>query len=169
MEKEYDHLRRILLTLPGVNLGSRFGGEAFFVGKRFFCHFHREGALLLETFVWNNVPEVVKEIPGVIPHPQYGAIGWVRFRISTPADLDKARELIELSYRHVISTKRVSLPRTVDAKRAVEGATEDFPNIRFNLKLSSRRIQVVMEVRRFKDPIKTDRQLNAAAKYLRKH
>jgi len=53
----HEYLRGILLGLPGVRLGIRFGGEAFFVGKRFFCHFHRGGTLLLETFVWDKVNE----------------------------------------------------------------------------------------------------------------
>ncbi len=68
-EKEYANLRSTLLGLPRVRLGSRFDSEAFFIGKRFFCHFHLGGTLLLETFVWDNVSEVVNAIPGAIPHP----------------------------------------------------------------------------------------------------
>jgi hypothetical protein len=168
MGKEYANLRSILLGLPGVRLGTRFGGEAFFVGKRFFCHFHRGGTLLLETFVWDKVAKVVETIPGVIPHPQYGAYGWVRLRIHSPADLDKAKELIGLSYRYAIGTKRVSLPKTQQARRTVERAIENFPTIRFRMKPSLKRIQVIMEVRNFKNPAETGLQLNQAANYLRK-
>jgi len=100
--REHDYLRGILLGLPGVRLGNRFGGEAFFVGKRFFCHFHEGGTLLLETLVWDKVSKVVRAIPGVIPHPQYGAHGWVRLGVSSRADLAKARKLIEKSYQYQI-------------------------------------------------------------------
>ncbi|MDA4128169.1 MAG: DUF5519 family protein [Thaumarchaeota archaeon] len=168
MEREYANLRSILLGLPGVKLGSRFGGEAFFVGKRFFCHFHRGGTLLLETLVWDKVTEVVDKIPGVIPHPQYGAYGWVRLRINSPADMDKAKELIESSYQYAIGIKRVSLPKTQQARKAVERAMENFPSIRFRMKPSLKRIQVIMEVRNFKNPAKMGLQLNQAANYLRK-
>ena len=168
MEKEYANLRSILLGLPGVRLGSKFGGEAFFVGKRFFCHFHWGGTLLLETFVWDKVTEVVNTIPGVISHPKYGAYGWVRLGIHSPADIDKAKRLIETSYRYVIATKRISLPRTQHAKRVVERAMRSFPNIRFNMKPSFKRIQVIMEVRNLKDSVETGRQLDQAADYLRK-
>jgi luciferase-like monooxygenase len=168
MEEKYANLRNILLGLPGVRLGSKFGEEAFFVGRRFFCHFHRGGTLLLETFVWDKVTEVVNTIPGVIPHPQYGAYGWVRLRIHSPADIDKAKKLIETSYRYVIATKRISLPKTRHAKRVVERAMKDFPNIRFKMKPSFKRIQIIMEVRNFKDSAETGRQLNQATNYLRK-
>jgi hypothetical protein len=168
MEKEYANLRSILLGLPGVRLGSRFGGEAFFVGRRFFCHFHRGGTLLLETFVWDNVTEVVDTISGVIPHPEYGAYGWVRLRIHSHADMDKAKELIESSYRYVIGTKRVSLPKTQQSRRAVERAMENFPSIRFRMKPSLKRIQVIMGMRNFKNPAETGLQLNEVTNYLRK-
>jgi hypothetical protein len=149
-------------------LGSRFGAEAFFVRNRFFCHFHLGGTLLLETFVWDKVSDVVNAIPGVIPHPQYGAYGWVRLRIDSPADMDKAKKLIESSYRYVIATKRISLPKTQHTKRMVERAAKDFPNIRYKMKPSFKRIQVIMEVRSFKDSVEATRQLNQAANYLRK-
>jgi len=165
---EYAKLRSFLLGLPGIRLGSKFGGEGFFVGKRFFCHFHRGGTLSLETFVWDKVTEVVKTIPGVSPHPQYGAYGWVRLGIHSPADADKAKQLIEMSYRYVIATKRISLPKTRHAKSAVERAPKKFPNIRFKMKPSVKRIQVIMEVRNFKDPAETGLQLKQAVNYLRK-
>jgi hypothetical protein len=167
-EAEYASLRTTLLELKGVRLGSRFGGKAFFADKRFFCHFHRGAALLLEVFVWDNVNEVVNTLPGVIPHPQYGAYGWVRLRIRSPADVKKAKRLIQSSYRHVIGTKRVSLPKTEASGRVVKSASRNFPNIKFKSKASLKRIQVIMEVRDFRDPAETRRQLNQAANYLRK-
>src|SRR2546428_14012820 len=66
-------IRSQLLGLSGVTTGRRFGGEAFFFRKRFFCHFHpSKDYFFLETFVWVNVNEVVRDVPGVIPHPEYG-------------------------------------------------------------------------------------------------
>src|SRR2546428_13181142 len=70
-------IRSQLLGLSGVTTGRRFGGEAFFFRKRFFCHFHpSKDYFFLETFVWGNVNEVVRDVPGVIPHPEYGGDGW---------------------------------------------------------------------------------------------
>jgi hypothetical protein len=124
---------------------------------------------LLETFVWNNVTGVVNTIPGVIPHPKYGSYGWVRLRINSPADMGKARKLIKLSYRYVIGTKRISLPKTPHAKRMVGEAVKNFPNIRFEVKPSFKRIQVIMEVRNFKESAENGRQLDEVADYLRRH
>jgi len=75
-QKPPEQLRKLLVKLPGVTTGTRFGGEAFFFRKRFFCHFHPTRKLLfLETFVWNHVDTVVSEVPGTIPHPEYGGYG----------------------------------------------------------------------------------------------
>jgi hypothetical protein len=168
LEREYVDLRSTLLQLRGVRLGSKFGGEAFFVDKRFFCHFHRGGTLLLEAFVWGKVARVVSTIPGVIPHPKYGAYGWVMLKIESPRDADKAKKLIEMSYRYVIGTKRISLPKTQHAKRVVEAAKRNFPNIRLKMKPSFKRIQVIIEVRNFKDLTEARRQLDQSANFLRK-
>src|SRR2546428_6873551 len=86
-QKPPEQLSELLVKLPGVTTGTRFGGEAFFFLKRFFCHVHatRE-RLFLETFVWHNVEAVVSEVPGTTPHPEYGGYGWVRL----PIDSDDA-------------------------------------------------------------------------------
>jgi len=163
----YDNLRGLLLGFPEIRLGRKFGGEAFFVRKRFFCQFHRGDTLLLETFVWDRVNEVIHSIPGVIPHPQYGAYGWVRLGISSQADVGKAKKLIEISYRYVVSTKRISLPKTPFVRRAVQEAMKRFPNVSFVTKQSSKRTQVIMRVVRFKNSFEAGETLARAADYLR--
>src|SRR3989454_7799915 len=83
-------IRSQLLGLSGVTTGRRFGGEAFFFRKRFFCHFHpSKDYFFLETFVWGNVNEVVRDVPGVIPHPEYGGYGWGRVVIKTTERKEK--------------------------------------------------------------------------------
>ncbi len=82
--------------------------------------------------------------------------------------MDKAKKLIESSYRYVIATKRISLPKTQHTKRMVERAAKNFPNIRFKMKPSVKRIQVIMEVRNFKNSAETGPQLNLAENYFRK-
>src|SRR5881396_3847285 len=95
-QKPPEQLRELLVKLPGVTMGTRFGGEAFFFRKRFFCHFHRtRDHLFLETFVWNNVDEVMSDVPGTIPHPEYGGYGWVRLPIDSEDAVSRARQLIE--------------------------------------------------------------------------
>src|SRR2546425_11172711 len=83
-------IRSQLLGLSGVTTGRRFGGEAFFFRKRFFCHFHpSKDYFFLETFVWGNVNEVVRDVPGVIPHPEYGGDGLGRSSYKTKENKKK--------------------------------------------------------------------------------
>src|SRR6266581_8179574 len=97
-----EEVRKHLLELPYVTIGRRFGGEAFFFRKRFFCHFHpTRDHLFLETFVWNNVDAVVSEVPGTIAHPEYGGYGWVRLRIDSEDSVSKGRQLIETTYLYL--------------------------------------------------------------------
>ncbi len=166
--ENYDDLRSILLRLDGVSLGSRFGGAAFFFGKRFFCHFHRGNSFLfLETFVWNKVGDVVKSVPGAVPHPKYGGYGWVRFKVSSPADLSKAKKLIEMSYKYMISIKRISLPKNEDTERLLKTARMKFPAIRFTARRSPKRTQVIMEVQRGNGSDRADELLDQATMFLR--
>jgi len=53
--------------------------------------------------------------------------------------------------------------------KTVKGAGKSFPEVRFKMKPSSKRIQVVMEIRHLKDPAEADKILKKAASYLRKH
>ena len=169
LTKEYIHLRRELLRLDGVSAGEKFGGEAFFFGRRFFCHIHRgNGFLFLETFVWNNVDKVMKSVHGAMPHPQYGGYGWVRLKVSSSDDLANARRLIEMSHDYMVRTKRISLPRTEETKGMVKGAKVRFPGIHFEAKDSLRRTQVIMEVQRVSGSVQPGELLNQAALFLRK-
>lgn len=168
LAEEYDLLRADLLGLHGVSSGVKFGGEAFFYGKRFFCHIHRgKDFLLLETFVWNKVDNVVESVPGVRPHPQYGGYGWVRFRISSPDDLDKARLLIEMSHDYMTRMRRVSLPKTRKTRTILKSAEVRFPTIRFEAKDSLKRTQVIIEAQRITGSIRPSELLNQAVLLLR--
>lgn len=45
-------LKDELLALPEIELGTRFGGEAFFYRRKFFCHLHvGSNMVFIETFV----------------------------------------------------------------------------------------------------------------------
>ncbi len=152
----------------GVSSGEKFGGEAFFFGKRFFCHIHRgNGFLLLETLVWNKVDEVMKSVQGASPHPQYGGYGWVRFKLTSSDDLGKAMRLIEMSYNFMTRVKRISLPKNQEIRKLLAKAKERFPAIHFQVKDSLKRTQVIMEVERGNGPVRPDELLNRAAKFLR--
>jgi len=168
LAKEHAVLRSVLVRLPGVTAGQKFGGEAFFYGKRFFCHFHSaNGFLFLETFVWDKVSEVVKWIPGTKPHPRYGGYGWVRFEISSSSDLRKARRLIELSYRYMVNTKRISLPKNERSRRLLKRAEKRFPTILFGVKESLKRMQVIMEAQRSNGSVRPTDLLRQATMFLR--
>jgi hypothetical protein len=168
LAKEYDRLRNALLKLDGVSPGEKFGGEAFFFGKRFLCHIHRgNGFLFLETFVRNKVDEVMESVPGAAPHPRYGGYGWVRFKVSSSGDLGKAKRLIEMSYDYMVRTKRVFLPRTEETRRLLKSASIRFPAIRFEAKDSLKRTQVIMEVQRGSGSVQSHELLDRATMFLR--
>ena len=162
-------IRSQLLGLSGVTTGRRFGGEAFFFRKRFFCHFHpSKDYFFLETFVWGNVNEVVRDVPGVIPHPEYGGYGWVRLPIKSEEDKDTAERLISITYKYLRTTKRISLPKASFRPDAVDAVKEKLPGLKFSLKESTKRIQVLVEASNVKDYGKADLALTEATNTLRK-
>src|SRR2546428_9496455 len=108
-------IRSQLLGLSGVTTGRRFGGEAFFFRKRFFCHFHpSKDYFFLETFVWGNVNEVVRDVPGVIPHPEYGGNGWGSTSIKKKGDKETAGRRIFLIHQKIPTTaKKTTSPNYI--------------------------------------------------------
>lgn len=133
--KLHEQLRELLVKLPGVTVGTRFGGEAFFFRKRFFCHFHTARNLVfLETFVWNKVGDVVSEVPGTIPHPEYGGYGWVRLPLNSEATFSRAKELIETTYRYLRTIRRVSVPKEEFQPRTLDLLKTKLPGIRIRVK-----------------------------------
>src|SRR2546429_6172925 len=141
-QKPPEQLRELLVKLPGVTMGTRFGGEAFFFRKRFFCHFHRtRDHLFLETFVWNNVDEVVSEVPGTIPHPEYGGYGWVWLPIASGDAVSRGRQLIGKTYRHLRPTRRVSISKEEFRPETLGLLPTELPQIWAHLQGSKRRDQ----------------------------
>src|SRR5712664_4333904 len=163
IQKPPDQLRKFLIELPGVMSGTRFGGEAFFFRKRFFCHFHptREH-LLLETFVWNNVEAVTREVPGTIPHPEYGGYGWVRLPIDSEDAVSKGRQLIETTYGILRTTRRVSIAKEDYRLETLGLLGKRLPEIRVRVKESKKRNQIVLEARGVSDYEKADVLLDKA-------
>src|SRR5438445_10153342 len=147
-QKPPEQLRELLVKLPGVTRGTRFGGEAFFFRKRFFCHFHptREH-LFLETFVWNNVDAVISEVPGTIPHPEYGGYGWVRLPIDSEDTVSRAGQLIETTYRYLRTRRRVSISREEFRPETLGLLGTELPEIKVKVKESKKRNQIILEAR----------------------
>ena len=167
-QKPTEQLRELLVKLPGVTMGTRFGGEAFFFRKRFFCHFHRtRDHLFLETFVWNNVDEVVSEVPGTIPHPEYGGYGWVRLPIDSEDAVSRGRQLIETTYRYLRTTRRVSISKEEFRPETLGLLITELPQIRVNVKESKKRNQIILEARGQSDYERADNLLDRAIKILK--
>ncbi len=167
-QKSPGQLRELLVKLPGVTTGTRFGGEAFFFRKRFFCHFHAtRDHLFLETFVWHNVEAVVSEVPGTIPHPEYGGYGWVRLPIDSDDAVSKGRQLIETTYRYLRTTRRVSIPKEEFPQEKIGLIKEKLPEIAVKVKESKKRNQVVLEARGVSDYEKADVLLDKATRILK--
>ena len=158
----------MLVKLPSVTTGTRFGGEAFFFRKRFFCHFHptREH-LFLETFVWNNVDAAISEVPGTIPHPEYGGYGWVRLPIDSEDTVSRARQLIETTYRYLRTTRRVSISREEFRPETLGLLGTELPEIKVKVKESKKRNQIILEARRQSDYEKADDLFDRAIRILK--
>jgi len=160
-------LRRMLLSLPGVEPGRRFGEEAFLFRGRFFCHFHVSNRLVyLETFVWHKMNQVLKEIPGVIRHPQYGNYGWTRLPITSMNDMRKAKRLIELSYQYVTTIRRLSLPKKSFSHEYLEAVRHELPTVSFRVKQAPKTAQILMETE-WSDYKEANKVLDRASKMLR--
>jgi hypothetical protein len=167
-QKPPEQLRQLLSKLPGVTTGTRFGGEAFFFRKRFFCHFHpTRDHLFLETFVWNNVDAVVSEVPGTIPHPEYGGYGWVRLPIDSDDAASRGLRLIETTYRYLRTTRRVSIPQEELLQAKLGLIKEKLPEIAVKVKESKKRNQLVLEARGVSDYEKADVLLDKATRILK--
>src|SRR5438128_11203822 len=167
-QKQPEQLRELLVKLPGVTVGTRFGGEAFFFRKRFFCHFHTTGKhLFLETFVWNNVDAIVREVSGTIAHPEYGGYGWVRLPIDSDDAVSRGLRLIETTYRYLRTTRRVSIPKEEFLQEKLGLIKEKLPEIAVKVKESKKRNQLVLEARGVSDYEKADVLLDEATRILK--
>src|SRR5437773_9806614 len=161
-------LRELVVNLACVTMGTRFGGEAFFFRKRFFCHFHRtRDHLFLETFVWNNVDEVVSEVPGTIPHAEYGGYGWVRLPIDSEDAVSRGRQLIETTYRYLRTTRRVSISKEEFQPETPGLPRTELPKTRVNVKAAKKRNQKILEARGQSYYERADNLLDRAIKILK--
>lgn len=122
---------------------------------------------LHRDFRWNKVDEVVKSIPGVIAHPQYGGYGWVRLPISSKDDLNRAKELIHLTYLYLRTIRGVSLPKKTVSYQAIEKLRDRFPRVNFEIKETAKRLQVITETSGEAGYENADNVLNQAIQLLR--
>jgi len=163
-----EEVRKHLLELPYVTIGRRFGGEAFFYRKRFFCHFHpTRDHFFLETFVWNKLDEVTKQIPGVIPHPEYGNYGWTRLPIFSEKDAFSGIELVDKTYRYLRTTRRMSIQKDEFSFESLENVRSKIRPLEFEIKESKKRMQILMQIPDTTDYDKAEKLLSKAAKMLK--
>ena len=155
--------------LPGVTVGRRFGGEAFFYKGKFFAHLHPAGrSFFLETWVWKKVDDVVREIPAVIPHPEYAGYGWVRLPVSSNSEVVKAQILVEKTYRYLRTTKRIALRKARFTPELLAHVQEKMPQVKFATKEARKTVQVMMEAPELIDYHRAEESLSQAASMLRK-
>ena len=159
----HDQIRNRLLELSDVTVGRRFGGEAFFFRKKFFCHFHpARGNFFLETFVWNKLDEVVKQVPGVIPHPEYAGHGWTRLLIASEGDVAAGLGLVEVTYRILRTTRRVAIRKEKFTQESVEHARKKFNQLEFNVKEAEKTMQVMIQAPTVANYVEADALLDKA-------
>jgi hypothetical protein len=83
--------------LPDVNLGvHRFGGIGFFFRGKEMSHIHGNG--LLDCFVGRtNRDLLLRQSSGVTAHHVFPSSGWISFFVKSPADVERALELIQIA------------------------------------------------------------------------
>jgi len=123
--------------------------------------------MFLETFVWNNVDAVIREVPGTIPHPEYGGYGWVRLPIDSEDAVSRGRQLIETTYRILRTTRRVSIAKEEFRPETLALLRTKLPEISVKVKESKRRKQVVLEARDVSDYERADDLLGEATRMLK--
>lgn len=154
VELLYFQVRKIALSLPKVVEGSKFGGDAWFIGKRFFahCHLGKQG-VYLEVIL--DKQEVKSRLPrGVIPHPQYAGYGWVRLAVKSEADLQRARALLRRSYRYMTLFRKVWLPKQRKFLEKIYKQSKSLPGITIVAKPEPgrKRIAVIVSPKDLNDP-----------------
>jgi len=112
--------------------------------------------------VWSNVDAVIREVPGTIPHPEYGGYGWVRLRIDSEDAVSRGRQLIETTYRYLRTTRRVSISKEEFRSEKLGLLGTELPEIRVSVKESKKRKQVILEARGVSDYEKADELLDKA-------
>ncbi len=163
-----ERIRKVLLDLPEVTVGRRFGGEAFFFRKRFFCHFHPlRDHFYLETFLWDRAGDAAKQLPGVIPHPEYGGYGWVRLEMATEKDLASGLALVEATYRSLRTTRKISIRKEKFSHESLDAIRNKMPQLRFKLKEAEKTMQVLIEAPGVKDYADADALIAEAVEILR--
>lgn len=154
LEQLYAQIREIALSLPGVIEGTKFRGEAWFIGKRFFahCHLGKQG-VYLEVIL--DKQEVKSRLPpGVIPHPQYVGFGWVRLAVKSEADLQRARALLRRSYRYMTLFRKVWLPKQKRFLEMLHKQNKNLPGVTLLAKPQAgrKRISVIVSPKDLHDP-----------------
>jgi hypothetical protein len=96
---ELDGLRAWISNLPSVSSGPhRFGGVEFNVDGLEFMHFHGETHLDIRLSKADQAQ--VLAAGRAETHLYAPATGWVTFRIKSSEDIDRAKELVRLSYNN---------------------------------------------------------------------
>ncbi len=163
-----ERIRKVLVELPGVTVGHRFGGEAFFFRKKFFCHFHPlRDHFYLETFLWDRASDVARQIPGVIPHPEYGGYGWVRLEMATEEDAASGLALVEATYRVLRTIRRISIRKEKFSSGSLDAVRNNMPDLRFRLKEAEKTMQVLIEAPGVTDYADADTLLAKAVEILK--
>ena len=95
---------RVLRWENVSTLPHRFGGVEFRLGKRELGHLH--GDSLLDLPFPMNVRNELIEAGRAKQHHILPGSGWVSFRISAPSDIERAMELLRLSYDIAVEAVR---------------------------------------------------------------
>ena len=95
-----------VMSWPGVNSEPhRFGGTEYRIGRREIGHVH--GDYLVDIPFPTKVRNELVEAGRAAPHHVLPDSGWVSFYINDPPDVERALELLRLSFE--IATARLPL------------------------------------------------------------
>src|SRR5512140_2490854 len=91
-----ERIHQAILQWPGVTAHPhRFGGTEYRLGKRELGHIH--GDRLVDIPFPRKVRDEIVAAGRARPHHILPESGWVSFYLTTPADVEKAIELLRMS------------------------------------------------------------------------
>jgi hypothetical protein len=100
----HQRIHTVVTSWPGISAQPhRFGGTEFSIGKREIGHMHGDG--LVDIPFPSKVRDELVASGRAQPHHILPDSGWISFFLREPADVERAIELLRMSYEIAIKQK----------------------------------------------------------------
>lgn len=119
----HERIQAVATSWPEVSSHPhRFGGTEFNIGKREIGHMHGDG--LVDIPFPSKVRDELVSSGRAQPHHILPDTGWVSFYLREPADIDRAIELLRMSYDIAMKQKGIAQGSAPSAEPVSEQKTE---------------------------------------------